>query len=112
LRDLFSLVIKYNRVDKDGNLVEESFRAINRSDVANIDGKWVIRFPVFMEDEVTEIIARHGFIISKCPLEPRRITVPRVDVKLLGFQEDAVNAWVRNGYRGTIVVPTGEARPI
>jgi len=107
LRDLFSLVIKYNRVDKDGNLVEESFRAINRSDVANIDGKWTIRFPVFMEDEVTEIIARHGFIISKCPPEPRRITVPRVDVKLLGFQEDAVNAWVRNGYRGTIVVPTG-----
>ncbi len=40
-------------------------------------------------------------------MEPKADTVPKDEVKLLPFQERALDAWLRAGKRGTIVVPTG-----
>ncbi|WP_229657663.1 DEAD/DEAH box helicase [Thermocladium modestius] len=107
LRDLYSLKIRYNRISKDGKLMEGWFHAVERGGVSNVNGRWIIKFPIFMEEEVVDIISKHGFIMAKCEPTVRRIELPRRDVNLLGFQNNAVDAWIKNGYRGTIVIPTG-----
>ncbi len=68
--------------------------------VSNVNGRWIIKFPIFMEEEVVDIISKHGFIMAKCEPTVRRIELPRRDVNLLGFQNNAVDAWIKNGYRG------------
>lgn len=107
LRDLYSLKVRYNRVSKDGKLMEGWFHAVERSGVSNVNGRWIIKFPTFMEEEVMGIISKHGFMVAKCEPNIRRIELPRTEVNLFGFQNNAVDAWIRNGYRGTIVIPTG-----
>jgi len=102
--ELRGLIVPYNRVDKEGNLVEEKLRLV---EWAQGGSGYVIRFPVFLRDRVEELLRGSGYRVVALPWSPRRIKVPRDDLRLFPFQEEALRAWVRAGYRGTVVVPTG-----
>ncbi len=68
----------------------------------------MIRFPVFLRDTVRELLVKSGYKVVDLPWSPRQIQVPKDEVKLLPFQERALDAWLKAGKRGgTIVVPTG-----
>lgn len=104
---LRSLTIPYYVTDKEGNLNKRDLRLIRKDDIIRESEKVIIRFPVFLRDTVRELLVKSGYKVTDLQWSPRQIQVPKDEVKLLPFQERALDAWLRAGKRGTIVVPTG-----
>ncbi len=104
---LRSLVVPYYIVDKEGNLNKRDLRLIRKDDVLREGGKVIIRFPVFIRETVRELLVKSGYRVVELPWTQRSIIVPKDEVRLLPFQEKALNRWLEAGRRGTIVVPTG-----
>ncbi|WP_252901567.1 DEAD/DEAH box helicase family protein [Vulcanisaeta sp. JCM 14467] len=104
---LRGLTVPYYITDKEGNLNKRDLRLIRKDDIVRSGDKVMVRFPVFLRDTVRELLVKSGYRVVDLPWSPRQIQVPKDDVKLLPFQERALEAWLRAGKRGTIVVPTG-----
>ncbi len=103
-----SLKIKYNKVDAEGNIQEVLIPAIKRENVIKTaDGKWRIYFPQFFKSKVAEILRSLGYVVKEVEYKPRTVSNIVDKVTLLPFQEKALQKWIENNYRGTIVIPTG-----
>ncbi|WP_069807614.1 DEAD/DEAH box helicase [Vulcanisaeta thermophila] len=102
-----NLVVPYYYVDREGNLNKRDLRLIRRDDIVREGGKVIIRFPPFLRDRIKELLISSGYRVEEVPYNPRYITIPRDDIKLLPFQEKALSNWLNSGMRGTIVIPTG-----
>ncbi len=107
IKSLRDIRIPYNIVDKEGNIKTYEIPVIGKDDVYKEGDKWVIRFPVFERDNVAKLLRSLGYVVREVPWSPRSIKIPYDKVALLNFQERALEAWVKNGYRGTVVIPTG-----
>jgi len=109
LRELMSqLKIKYNKVDQEGNIQELLIPAIRRENVLKLpNGTWRIYFPQFFKEKVAEILRDLGYRVEFVEHTPRRVRNLQDRVTLYPFQEEALNRWINNRYRGTIVIPTG-----
>lgn len=103
LRRVGEFKLRYNIVNKDGELVERSIRLV---EVKEADGGYVLRFPVFVRDRVVKTLEELGYVV-----EQRQVEYPKVAFKkgfsLLPFQSEAVDNWVAHGMRGTVIIPTG-----
>lgn len=55
----------------------------------------MIRFPVFVRDTIRELLVKSGYKVVDLPWSPREVQVPKDEVKLLPFQERALDAWLR-----------------
>lgn len=107
IKSLREIRVPYNTVDKEGNINRYEIPVIGKDDVYRDGDKWVIRFPIFEKDTIVKLLRSLGYAVKEAEWRSRRISVPKDDVSLLGFQKDALDSWVKNGYRGTVVVPTG-----
>ncbi len=108
LKDLLGLTIPYYRVDKDGVKYEERVRLIRREDVVKLsDGRWRVTYPVFVRDEVIRLLRSYGYVVKEVEAKPRRVSIPKDEVRLYEFQQSALKRWIDAGCRGTIVIPTG-----
>ncbi|MGC9226035.1 DEAD/DEAH box helicase [Caldivirga sp.] len=107
LKSLREIRVPYNTVDKQGNLNRYEIPVIGRDDVYRDGDKWVIRFPVFEKQTIESLLRKLGYVIKEVEWKPRLIIVPKDNVNLLDFQRNALEAWVKNGYKGTVVIPTG-----
>ncbi|ABW01657.1 helicase-related protein [Caldivirga maquilingensis] len=107
LKSLREIRIPYNTVDKQGNLNRYEIPVIGRDDVYRDGDKWIIRFPVFEKQTIESLLRKLGYVIKEVEWKPRSIPVPKDNVNLLDFQRNALEAWVKNGYKGTVVIPTG-----
>lgn len=104
---LKDLTIPYYIVDKEGNLNKHDLRLIRKDDIIKDSDKVMIKFPIFLKDTVRELLAKSGYKVVDLPWSPRQIQIPKDEIKLLPFQERALDSWLRAGKKGTIVVPTG-----
>ena len=107
LKSLREIRVPYNTVDKQGNLNRYEIPVIGKDDVYKDGDKWVIRFPVFEKQTIVSLLRKLGYVIKEVEWKPRSITVPKDNVNLLDFQRNALEAWIKNGYKGTVVIPTG-----
>ena len=107
LKSLREIRVPYNTVDKQGNLNRYEIPVIGKDDVYRDGDKWVIRFPVFEKQTIVSLLRKLGYVIKEVEWKPRSITVPKDNVNLLDFQRNALEAWIKNGYKGTVVIPTG-----
>ncbi len=92
---LMGLTIPYYITDKEGNLNRRDLRLVRKDDVVRNDGKVMIRFPVFVRDTIRELLVKSGYKVVDLPWSPREVQVPKDEVKLLPFQERALDAWLR-----------------
>jgi len=104
---LRGLTIPYYVVDKEGNLNKHDLRLIRKDDIVRAEDKVIIRFPVFIRETIKDMLVKSGYRVSEVPWSPRTIQIPKDEIKLLPFQEKALDSWLKAGKRGTIVVPTG-----
>ncbi len=109
LKELMTqLKIKYNKVDQEGNIQELLIPAIRRENVVKTtDGKWRIYFPQFFKDRIIQILQDLGYRVVTVEHVFRKVRNLQDKVTLYPFQETALNRWISNNYRGTIVIPTG-----
>jgi len=107
MSSLREIRVPYNTVDREGNINRYEIPVIGRGDVYREGDKWVIRFPVFEKQTIASLLRKLGYVVKEVEWRPRQIKVPKDDVTLLDFQRHALDAWVKNGYRGTVVIPTG-----
>lgn len=94
------------RAGADGvELVPTRFRLIR-----NLSGR-VLKAPYLMVPLVARILAQYGFqVIEEIHWPSTPSLAPNPRFSLYSFQEEALNAWRRSGYRGTIVMPTGAGK--
>ncbi|NPA23577.1 MAG: DEAD/DEAH box helicase [Crenarchaeota archaeon] len=102
------LRIKYFRIDKEGNRQELEVPAIRRENIIKSpDGKWRLYFPQFFKNRIIEILREIGYRVEIVEHTPRKVQNIQDRVNLYPFQEEALQRWFENEYRGTIVIPTG-----
>jgi len=102
------LRIKYFKVDKEGNRQELEVPAIRRENIIRSpDGKWRLYFPQFFKKRIVEILRDLGYRVEIVEHVPRKIRNLQDKVDLYPFQEEALQKWLENSNRGTIVIPTG-----
>lgn len=103
LKRLGEIKLKYNIVNKDGDLEERDLKLVN---ILKNENYYIIRFPIFIRDRIIKILEEFGYVI-----ESLNMRYPSVEYKksfsLYPFQSEAVESWVRYGMRGTVVIPTG-----
>ncbi len=104
---LRNLTVPYYVADREGNLNKHDLRLIRKDDIVRSENKVLIRFPVFIRDTIKELLVKGGYRVIDESWSPRQIQVPKDEIKLLPFQEKALDSWLKAGKRGTIVVPTG-----
>lgn len=107
LRSLRDIRVPYNTVDKEGNINRYEIPVIGKDDVYKDGDKWVIRFPVFEKQTIISLLRKLGYVVKEVEWKPKEIKVPKDEVTLLDFQKKALDMWIKNGYRGTVVIPTG-----
>jgi len=107
--DFSKFLFPYHRLEVRGQygLRDEVIPLVSYEYVRRIGNRLRIYFPFFMRDLVVEVLQRHGFKIVNVLPPIKKIHVPYDNVKLFKFQEIAVKSFIKNGCRGTIVVPTG-----
>ncbi len=106
---LKAISIPYNiYVRGDSGEYELERRELNPVRISRLsDGRVLIEFPVCLRDRIADVLRRFGYRVVEVQYVPRRIHVLRDDVRLYPFQERALKAWLDNGLKGTIVIPTG-----
>ncbi len=107
-RELSELKIEYNKIDAEGRIYHDYIKVVTFRKVERSEGiKWLIEFPVFFRDTIIDILRKYGYIVKENEYSVRRIVIPKDQVKLYSFQEEALHKWLRANCRGTIIIPTG-----
>jgi len=101
---LRSLALDYNVVDREGNVVVKKIKLVRIVKLGENAIK--IEYPVFLRDTVSRMLSEMGYVVRVVEEKPPEVQTGDPP-KLYEFQENALNAWMSRGMRGTIVVPTG-----
>ncbi len=109
LRELMAqLRIRYNKVEPDGTVRELMLPVIKRENIVKVDDhRWRIYFPQFFKERVAEILRHAGYRVEEVEYVPKKLRGISDKVSLYPFQEEALQRWLANKHRGTIVIPTG-----
>ena len=87
-------------------VIRSAFRDRNTRNVVYIAG-WFYQY-------AKEFLEKHGFWIneSELPLPSTERVIEAVDItsRLRPYQREALEAWIRNKYRGAIAMPTGAGK--
>jgi len=106
LQDALSVEYYKQRIVESGvELVATKLR------MANLVSDRVVRVPYSLVPLLESFAERVGFRVVeevRWPLE--ELGIPKVTFSLYSFQEEALEAWRRAGYRGAVVMPTGAGK--
>jgi superfamily II DNA or RNA helicase len=103
LRRLSEFKLKYNVVNKEGELEQRDLKLVA---IRQEEKSYVVRFPVFLRQRVAETLKEFGYVVVEESKEYPKVAFKKL-FTLFPFQEEAVENWIAHGMRGTVVIPTG-----
>ncbi|WP_333638966.1 DEAD/DEAH box helicase [Pyrobaculum aerophilum] len=103
LKRIGEFKLKYNVVNKDGELIERNIKLVH---LVQESGGYKLVFPVFIRERVVKTLEELGYVIQYESAEYPRVSYKK-GFSLLPFQVEAVENWTSHGMRGTVIIPTG-----
>lgn len=106
LQDTLSVEYYRQRVAESGvELVARKLRMVN------ILSDRAVRVPYSLVPTLESLVERMGFrVVEEVQWPLDKLEIPRMSFSLYSFQEEALEAWRKAGYKGAVVMPTGAGK--